>query len=173
MLLRLVGVIAFIWVLLYLTLPVSPLYLMARSEQVDLLSSKVAYLGAGVFPSLIMAVIGIVLVFGADPLSRRLFQGAEDGFAIGRSDVEALGFAIAGLTVFGVSIPGLMGSAARVVSVLNKIGDEPGHTDFPWRDAVGYGVQAFVGLALFFGSRRFAAWWSRRRAEGPAGAPEP
>ena len=70
MLLRLVGVIAFVWVSLYLTLPISPLYLMARSEQVDLLSSKVAYLGAGVFPTLIRAATGIVLVVSADPLSR-------------------------------------------------------------------------------------------------------
>ena len=73
-------------------------------------------------------------------LARRFFESWADRVeAIDRRDAEAIAFGVAGIWIFGCSIPGLIGCAASMVSILNTIGDAPGHTDLPWRTAFGYG----------------------------------
>jgi hypothetical protein len=160
--LRIVGIVLFVQALVALSAPVNSLDLAMRLGQLDLASAKAEFLVSGVLPVALLLVFAIAFIFGSDVIARRWFQADEAVGTAGAVNIEALAFAAAGLIVFGFSIPGLARCAAQMVSPLNSIGEEPGHVDFSWRDALGPGLQAAFGLVLFVGARKIGTRWRRQ-----------
>ena len=156
--LRVVGIYLFVQVLV--SLP-GVIGFLSRIGELDVLGNTTFYFVVTVVPPLILLICGVLLFFGSGTLSKRLFASDSAVEPLSRGDVEAVAFAVAGIWVFGCSLPGLTGSAGNMVSEVNKIG-EAGHADIPWRSALAYGAQALVGLLLFLQAGSVARWWSRR-----------
>ena len=148
--------------LMSLTAPINSIDLAMRIGQLDLVSSKVAFLISGVLPVVLLLAFAVAFIFGSEALAKRWFAAGDRVEAVEGNHVDALAFGSVGLLLFGLSIPGLARCAAEMVSPLNRIGDDPGHVDFPWREALGSGVQSVFGLLLFFRARRIASWWKGR-----------
>jgi len=139
--------------------------LLGKLDQLDLVGSKLEFILSGVVPSIVLLICGLWLLFRSEQLSQRVFPEDGDLQPIDRRDVQATAFAVAGIWVFGCSIPGLTACAGSLFSVFARM--EAGHADFPWSSALGYGMQAAFGILLFLNAGLLARWWSRRQSERP------
>jgi len=156
--LRIVGVYLLVQVLVALP---SVIGLLGRVSELDVLGNVSYYVIVTVVPPFVLLCCAVLLLLGSASLSRRLFPADGPIETVGRSEAEAIAFAVAGLWILGCSIPGLTGTAESMISPLHKIGDYE-HVQIPWKSAVAYVTQAIAGLVCFLQAGRLARWWDRR-----------
>lgn len=123
---------------------------------------------AFLFPSVLFAVIGVLLFINAPQLANRFLSGSDNssGLSTNSSASPSVGFAIVGLVGFLYSVPRIV---PIIISLLqsDQFSDPNAKQVFFARlpQMAGVFLQIVLSFAVLLKSQALAAWWQRKQTQ--------
>ena len=126
----------------------------------------VNYIFIGIIASIFLLVVfGIVLILCSNTLSKKMFgehaHPCSPETEITAQNIQSVAFSIVGVVLVAVALPKLVQIGANIQALANAGDAVPTRSISAgtWAYSIGMGVQMFVGVVLFVGSRGLSSLW--------------